>query len=132
MTFLNSLEKLRPAGGDKWTSLCPAHNNKTNRTLSTRQLPDGSFVCHCFSCGANGVEVFNALGMPLDELFGYKDKPKQVITQKQREEYDLDKWVVAIYAADKEARRPLGYQDHRRHKLAQARIIGIDQLINEG
>ena len=129
MSFLNSLDKLRSAGGDKWTSLCPVHNNKTSRTLSIKQNPDGSFMCHCFSCGANGVEVFNALGLPLDELFGFKDKPKQVITQKQREDYDLDKWVVAIFEAEREAGRRHTHQDFRRNKLAVARIAGIDQLI---
>jgi len=128
MTFLNSLEKLRSAGGDKWTSLCPAHNNKTNRTLSIKQNPDGSFVCHCFSCGANGVEVFNALGMTLDELFGYKDKPIQVITQKQKGEYDLDYWVSAIYENTDKAQH--SYKDHKRYKLAKARMAGIDNLSN--
>lgn len=126
MTFLNQLEKLRPAGGDKWASLCPVHNNKTNRTLSTKQLPDGSFVCHCFSCGANGQEVFNALGIPLDELFGYKERPRQVITQKQREEYNLDYWVVSIY--ENAIHVDFNYKDVRRYKFAKARMAGIEQM----
>lgn len=131
MSFLNSLESVRAAGSGKWESLCPAHGSKKNRTLKIKQEADGSYLCHCFSCGANGVEVFNSLNLPLDELFGYKDKPKQIITSKQQSDYDLDKIVVEIHKADKMAGKQVSISDFRRNKLALARIANIERAIEE-
>ncbi len=130
MSLLNSLDKLRSTGGNKWASLCPAHENKTNRTLTIKQIEDGSYLCHCFSCGANGVDVFKALGLPLDELFGFKDRPRQVLTQRQRDEYEIDKIVVQIFSADKEVGKVISHSDYKRNRLAQARIVGIESIIN--
>ena len=128
MSFLNMLEKLRSAGADKWSSLCPVHDNKTNRTLTIKQNADGSYVCHCFSCGANGLEVFNALGLPLDELFGGRKRPEIVITQKQIGEYEDDYWFIALYENSKHENT---HHDYKRYKLAKARMTGIDQLRNK-
>ena len=129
MSFLNSLEGVRAAGSNKWEALCPVHGSTKNRTLKIKQEADGSYLCHCFSCGANGVEVFNAIKLPLDELFGYKDKPKQIITSKQQSDYELDKIVIQIHKADKIAGKHITVSDFRRNKLALARIANIERII---
>jgi len=131
MSFLNSLEGVRVAGSNKWEALCPVHGSTKNRTLKIKQEADGSYICHCFSCGANGLDVFNALKLPFDELFGYKDKPKQIITSREREGYELDKIVVQIHKADREAGKHITVADFRRNKLALARIARIEQVIED-
>ena len=132
MSFLHSLDKLRANGKNKWRSRCPVHNGSNATALSIVQWSDGAFGVKCFSCDANGTDVFNALGLPLDELFGYKtlDRPRQYVTQMQKDENKEDQFFMAIYDAAKGRGDVIAYSDHKRHKLTVQRMRGYEQLLN--
>lgn len=130
MSWIDSLDKLRSAGKDKWTACCPAHSDKTP-SMSIKQNSDQSYLVFCFGCGANGVDVFKAMGLDLDELMGYPDKTdykRPVITRKQELDLREDKLVVAIYDSVVKNGGVISLKDHSRHKLAVNRIKGIEQM----
>jgi putative DNA primase/helicase len=57
----------RSAGTDKWTALCPSHEDK-NPSLSVARGDDGRALLNCFG-GCPPDEVCKALGMTLADLF---------------------------------------------------------------
>lgn len=68
MTILTHLQKVRRLSEGRYNALCPVHGDK-NPSLSITIKDDQSIVMQCFSCGANGVAVCNALGIDIAELF---------------------------------------------------------------
>ena len=62
---------IKPRGKD-WLARCPVHNDK-DFAMSVKQVSDVSVIAHCFSCGANGLDLYKSLGLDLDELFGGKE-----------------------------------------------------------
>lgn len=73
--LLACLKKVKKVGQDKWVASCPAHNDKSP-SLAVTQKPDGIILVKCFGCGANGLDVINALGLDPSSLFPPSDKPK--------------------------------------------------------
>ncbi len=132
MSFLNHLDKLRANGRNKWRSICPCCGGSNATALSIVQWDDGAFGIKCFKCDANGTDVFHALGLPLDELFGYKklDRSQNYVTQMQKDEYREDKFFVAIYKAGKKRGETIALSDHKRYKLSINRMAGIEQIMN--
>ena len=125
MSFLNMLDKLKPSGANKWNACCPVHDDH-NPSMSIKQLDDLSYVCHCHSCGANGMDVFKALGCDLDELFGGKEFERDPISPKMKDDYKSDTYFVKIHEEFKRIGKPTTLSDHKRYKLATARIAGYE------
>lgn len=69
--LLDSLEKVKSVGGGKYIALCPVHSEKTP-SFGVTDLMDGRILCHCFGCGANGIEVCERLGLDVAILFPEK------------------------------------------------------------
>jgi len=115
---------IKPRGKD-WIARCPIHNDK-DFAMSVRQNPDGSVMAHCFACGANGLDLYKTLNLDLDELFGCKQQD-QVAPQFIKDQYQEDKFFIAIFDADTSKGMHPTLKDKRRYRLAQARIDGIRQ-----
>lgn len=100
--------------------------------LSIQQNADSSYMMICHNCGANGVDVFRALGLQLDELFGEHNKKyeRPVISRKLQAELKEDRIFIAIYDAGKERGESILYSDHQRYRLSTNRIAGIERLQN--
>jgi len=116
---------IKATGRDKWSARCPVHNDK-DFAMSIKQLPDTSVMAHCHACGANGLDLYNNLKLPLDELFGGRENSRPVPREIQ-ETYDMDKLIIKIYEADKAKGIEIGYKDERRYKLALSRKQGIEK-----
>lgn len=115
---------VKARGKDKWIAKCKVHMDK-DFAMSIKLNSDNSVMAHCFACGANGLDLYNALGLDLDELFGKErdnSMPHNIKTQ-----YDEDKWFMAIYNSDVEKGLSTTLQDKRRAKLAVARMAGIER-----
>ena len=115
---------VKARGKDKWIAKCKVHMDK-DFAMSIKLNADNSVMAHCFACGANGLDLYNALGLDLDELFGKErdnSMPHNIKTQ-----YDEDKWFMAIYNSDVEKGLSTTLQDKRRAKLAVARMAGIER-----
>jgi hypothetical protein len=86
---------------------------------------DGRVLCYCFSCGAKGEEVAQALGLPVSALFEdsltYEARP---VSRADMELYQIDKMCVAI--GEKGCKT---YADFKRLKLARERIAGIENKL---
>ena len=114
---------VKPAGRDKWTIRCPVHGDK-DYAMSVRLNDDGSVVAHCFSCGANGYELYTQLGADLNELFGKPlERSSDFVPQKTRDNLLHERLVEAI--ANEQS--SLSFYDKKRLRLARARIEGILQ-----
>lgn len=126
--LLDRLEKVRSTGKDKWKACCPVHGDK-NPSMSVAEK-DGRVLCHCFSCGANGLEVVQALALPASVLF---DKPLEqgYIPKRMVEEIELDRLVVRMAEEDKKKGKPLSYNDFNRLKVAKSRIEVYEERLLE-
>lgn len=126
--LLDKLEKVRSTGRDKWVACCPVHGDK-NPSMSVAEK-DGRVLCHCFSCGANGLEVVQALGLSPSVLF---EKPLEqgYIPKRVYEELEMDRLVIAGYEEMKKAGKPLSYKDFKRVRLARNRIQVLEERLLE-
>ena len=121
--LLDRLEKVKSTGRDKWVACCPVHGDK-NPSMSIAEK-DGRVLCHCFSCGANGIEVVQALGLSPSVLF---EKPLEqgYIPKRVYEELDMDRLVIAGYEEMKKSGKPVSYKDFKRVRLAKARLEELE------
>ena len=126
--ILDKLEKVRPTGRDKWVACCPVHGDK-NPSMSVTEK-DGRVLCHCFACGANGLEVVQALSLPASVLF---DKPleKGYVPKRVIEEIEMDRLVLRMVEEDKKKGKLLSYNDFNRWKLAKSRIEALEERFSE-
>ena len=126
--LLDKLDKVRSAGRDRWVACCPVHGDK-NPSMSVAEK-DGRVLCHCFSCGANGLEVTKALGLSPSVLF---EKPLEqgYIPKRVYDELEMDRLVLAGYEEMKKQGRPLTYKDFKRIRLAKNRIESLETRLLE-
>lgn len=126
-TILNSLPKSRNAGQGKYRAPCPVHQGK-DFNLMLSEDATGKVGCHCFVCGANGVDVVEALGLSTKELFPPDDGyVRPVVTQKMREQYVEDGVYSDIYRQESTTRK-MTLEEKRRNRKAEARRVGIKQM----
>ena len=126
--LLDKLDKVRANGKNKWVACCPVHGDK-NPSMSVAEK-GGRVLCHCFACGANGLEVVQALGLPPSVLF---EKPLEqgYIPKRVYEELDIDRLVIAGAEQMKKQGKPLSYKDFKRLKLAKARVEELENRFLE-
>lgn len=65
--LIQRLDKVKRQGANI-RARCPVHGSK-GQTLSVSSKDGGYIVAHCFSCGAGGPELVEALGLPVSVLF---------------------------------------------------------------
>lgn len=124
--ILGNLTKYKKVGEGKYRAPCPVHDGKDNN-LMISESPDGKIGCHCFVCGANGLDVVGALGLSPAELFPPEDKyERPVVTKKMIEQLTQDKLIVMMYESDSGSK---SLADRRRYRQAKARIAGIEEKI---
>jgi hypothetical protein len=114
-------ESIRKTGQNKWRMRCPVHDGK-DFNVSVKQMDDGSVSAQCYVCGANGLDIYKHLGLPLGELFNNynytpEDKPKY-----SQETIMEDKIVVKLYEQAKHIGEKVGYSDEKRYRLAASRL----------
>jgi hypothetical protein len=126
--LLDRLDKVRASGKNKWVACCPVHGDK-NPSMSVAEK-DGRVLCHCFACGANGLEVVQALGLSPSVLF---EKPLEqgYIPKRVYEELDIDRLVIAGAEQMEKQGKPLSYKDFKRLKLAKARVEELESRFLE-
>ena len=120
--FLERLDKVRKSGKG-YIACCPVHGDK-NPSMSVTEK-DGKVLCYCFSCGASGLEVADALGLPAGALFE-AEFIKTGLSRKDRENLELDRMVVAI--GSKIELEEMTYKDYKRLRLARERAKSLSEL----
>jgi hypothetical protein len=126
--LLDRLDKVRSTGKDKWVACCPVHGDR-NPSMRVSEK-DGRVLCHCFACGANGLDVVKALALPASVLF---EKPLEqgYIPKRMVEEIELDRLVVRMAEEDKKRGKPLSYNDFNRLRVAKNRIMAYEERFSE-
>jgi hypothetical protein len=69
--LLAKLDGVRRTGDGRWIARCPAHESKSQRSLSIREVEDGRVLVHDFA-GCSIEEVLGAIGLQLSDLFPAK------------------------------------------------------------
>lgn len=126
--ILDRLDKYRQIGEKKYRAPCPVHQGK-NLNMMISERSDRSVGVHCFVCGATGMEVVEALGLPVKELFAENSEyvPPRV-TSKMRQQEAEDEIVLMIA---KNTDEKLSLEDKRRVRLARHRLASISALKND-
>ena len=103
---------------------CPVHNDK-NPSMTITETDDGKVLAHCFSCGARGTDVVEALGLPQSELFSGGFTGTYDAKHKIRKYMLEDSMVVSIYEQEKRDGKYLTHADFKRYKLAKSRLEAL-------
>lgn len=72
---LNRLDKVKPAGGDKWKACCPAHDDK-HPSLAISETSEGVILLKCWA-GCTTKEIVSAIGLELRDLFPGIKQPRR-------------------------------------------------------
>jgi hypothetical protein len=71
--LLKRLTNVKKKKENEWLACCPVHPDK-NPSMGIKLTDDGKILCRCFGCGASGVEIIQAVGMDVTDLFPPKEK----------------------------------------------------------
>lgn len=124
-------DNVKPAG-KHWIARCPVHNDK-DFAMTIKEGRHVPVVAHCHACGANGLQLYQALDLDLEELFGRKmEHTENYMPHDVRDLLKVDKMVVKIFKGQKAQGLYATLEDQRRYKLAEARIVGVQQKYGEG
>ena len=126
--ILERLDKVKKQG-DQYYAKCPVHmGGKQNLGITEK---DGKIIMHCFACNAKGVEVCDAIGLPVHVLF--KDDPtfsnKNYLSQNKQDQVLEDGFFMAIYDAEVEQGHKPTIEEYRRYKLCKQRVKILDSSI---
>ncbi|MDF5890707.1 CHC2 zinc finger domain-containing protein [Pseudomonas syringae pv. syringae] len=64
---LERLDKVKPAGANKWKACCPAHDDKSP-SLAISQTLEGTVLLKCWA-GCSAGSIVEAIGLELRHLF---------------------------------------------------------------
>ena len=113
--WLDHLKKLRKNGENRWRACCPVDNGSNPTSLSIKYCEDHSYIVHCFNCGANGIEVFEVLGLDLKELMGER------VSQVKPVNNIYEQAFMAIAESEKKKGNYISLNDKRKVRLLKAR-----------
>ncbi|MFO2466114.1 virulence-associated protein E [Pseudomonas sp. 15FMM2] len=72
---LSCLDKVKPAGTNKWKACCPAHDDK-NPSMAISEALDGTILLKCWA-GCSAQNIVSAIGLELRDLFPGKKQPRR-------------------------------------------------------
>lgn len=116
--ILGRLDKVRKSGKN-YTACCPVHDDNSPSMSITEK--DGRVLMHCHSCLANGRDVVEALGLPIDVLFAEARERTHDPDWLLKKTEDEDSALIVIAYAGMERGERLKYSDRKALKVSIAR-----------
>jgi len=129
--FASYFDKAR-IRGKQYQVCCPVHGDKNPSAYITEK--NGNLLGHCFSCGANGLDMARALGIDPKKLFHDSFAPEaNYLLTKTRDSDDF--LIYSIDLARSNGER-VKFQDAKAYREAMARRnrrteLDINQVIME-
>ena len=137
--ILSRLQRVKKIAPDKWTALCPAHDDR-RPSLSIREADDGKILLHCWAgCGA--ADIVNALGLTLADLFPRTNRynvgePRSVrrvwAHREALQGIAHEVIIVRLFIERQAVGAPLDHDDLARLALADERIGEALRVAEEG
>ena len=128
--LLSRLEGVRQRGSDRWSALCPGHDDKSP-SLSIRELPDGRVLLHCYA-GCETGSVLASIGLTFDALFPEKTifqapiKTRRLLTASHALELlERESLIVLLVASDVYSKKDVSSTDVERVRDAYGRIAAL-------
>lgn len=72
---ISRLDKVKPAGANKWKACCPVHDDK-NPSLAISETSEGVLLLKCWA-GCSTNEIVSAIGLELRDLFPGEKHPRR-------------------------------------------------------
>jgi len=119
--ILNRLDKVKQQG-TQYYSRCPVHKGGSQNLGITEK--DGKVLMHCFNCDATGLEVVEALGLPISTLFSepLKSSGGKHVSRAARDAAMEDAYFIEIYQNELSKGYQPTREEYRRHKLSLNRV----------
>tara|TARA_R110000764_G_scaffold2738_2_gene11742 strand:+ start:8350 stop:8775 length:426 start_codon:yes stop_codon:yes gene_type:complete len=130
--ILDRLEKVRKSGKG-YMACCPVHEDRSP-SMGIEEK-DNKILCHCFGCGAKGIEIVAALNLPPDVLF---HDPLERIEDKHHQlnkKSDWDDFMLMMASDTLKQGKLLRHKDYKEVKQSlarreQRRLFGLPILSN--
>lgn len=130
--LLDRLDGVRQNRRDQYVATCPAHNDRSP-SLSIRDLGDRLLV-HCFA-GCDAVEIMEAIGLQLSDLFERTDHQKSLRPKERWDSRGLllllerEAQITLMAATDISQGRTLSDDDFARLRKAAVRIARVAEIV---
>lgn len=124
--LLAKLDKVKLVNTNKWQACCPVHDD--NSPSMTITVKNGTVLCHCFACGANGKDVVEAVGLKTSVLFpeSLTDADRQrYAKQKLETKRSYAEMFVAIFEKKQKQGDYLTLNDKRGYKKHKAILAAL-------
>jgi len=120
--LLSRLEKVKRSGLSA-RARCPVHGSK-GQTLSISDKDGGYIVANCFSCGADGLALVKALGLPTSILFPEgSEYVRPTVTREMKDRALIDAFIL------NQAPKAETLEDHRAITKAKERAKGFEMKL---
>ena len=123
--LLSRLDKVKRIGNDRYTAICPAHDDRSP-SLAIKDAND-RLLLHCF-CGCETADVLSAIGLTFSDIMPSQNKGN---FKKDRKPFyalyilgiiQFEASLVYLYATDMAKGLKLTSKDKDRLLLATSRI----------
>lgn len=132
LELLDRLQQVRPAGNDRWTALCPAHEDRSP-SLSIRDTGD-KILIHCHA-GCPTDDVLAAVGLSFRDLYADPWRASYASATaspqgrrcaesilRDTDPLEVERMVLRIADADRDAGKALSAEDLARVEVARMRL----------
>jgi hypothetical protein len=134
---LDRIDRPKQTRPGNWLAGCPCCQSKRGRPISVRELADGRVLVHPF-CGCTTVDVVEALGLTLGDLFDKPLAPSSLPPVRgglsARELLELvshEAMVAALLTSDAQG-RALTQEEQARLGQAAARLNKAREMVSGG
>jgi len=133
--LLSHLDKVKRIANDRYTAICPAHDDR--RPSLAIKYVDDRLLLHCF-CGCETADILSAIGLTFRDIMPTKNKGNFKKDKKPFYAMDLlsiikfEASLVYLYAGDMSKGLRLTSKDKERLLLSTSRINHAYEVAKNG
>tara|TARA_B100000902_G_scaffold387920_1_gene432735 strand:+ start:340 stop:744 length:405 start_codon:yes stop_codon:yes gene_type:complete len=117
--FLNRLQKVKQVGDDKYSALCPVHDD--NNPSMTIKIVDDKILAYCFACGAKAPAIAEVVGLKTSDLFSGDTPFAPDRDYKLMQKKELDDTFLLIHEKSVQKKEKMRHSDYKFMRQAKAR-----------